>query len=110
MAEWRTPAAEVTGSIVIGDGKYRPCYVAGKRALFHRWVDTRRPVTPRGIGDSDTDRRYQIWSVHAIVEFEDGAVERVWPSEVEFADKHFFDEMWGGIQDAETDDAADAEI
>ena len=111
MAEWRNPAVDVEGSVVIGDGKYRPCWVQGKRALFHRWTDTRRPVVPRGIDETETDRRYQVWTVHAIVEFEDGSVARVYPSEVEFADPHFFEEMWrGGVQDAKADDAPCSDI
>jgi hypothetical protein len=102
----KIPDIEVKGGIVIGDGKYRPCWVQGKRALFHRWADTRRPVTPRGIDETETDRRYQVWTVHAIVEFEDGKLARVYPSEVEFADPDFFEEMWReGVPDADTDDA-----
>lgn len=112
MALWKTPTAEVNGSIVVGDGKYRPCWAKGRRALFHRWTDTRRPITPRGMDENETDKRFQVWHVHAIVEFEDGTVERVWPYEVRFANDGLFSEVWGGVYDGDQsdDDAPGAEI
>lgn len=111
MAKFREPAATVNGSIVVGAGEYRPCYVTGRRALFHRWADTRRPVTPRGMDETETDRRYQVWHVHAIVEFEDGTLARVWPSEVQFANDGTFDAAWGGVYDGwQDDDAPGTEI
>lgn len=62
----------------------RPCWVDGRRAMFHRWTDSARPVKPRGMEDDETADRYQLHSVHALVEFEDGTVERVWPNTVQF--------------------------
>lgn len=64
----------------------RPCWVDGRRAMFHRWTDSARPVKPRGMEDTDTTDRFQVHSVHALVEYEDGTMERVWPNTVQFAD------------------------
>jgi hypothetical protein len=70
----------------------RPCWVDGRRAIFHRWTDSARPVKPRGMEEDETADRFQIHSVHALVEYEDGTVERVWPNTVRFADsKELFD-------------------
>lgn len=76
----------------ITTGEMRPCWVRGRRAFFHRWTDSARPVVPHGMTQEETNERYQVWSVHALVEFEDGKVERVWPYEVQFADGGSFDE------------------
>lgn len=64
----------------------RPCYAEGRRAMFHRWSDTGRPVVPRGQEGDKNAKYFQSWSVHAVVEFEDGTVARVWPSEIRFVD------------------------
>ena len=64
----------------------RPCWVKGKKALFHRWVDSARPVKPRGLEDTETMARYQVAHVHGLVEFEDGTLERVWPQDIQFTD------------------------
>lgn len=69
----------------------RPCIVNGQRAMFHRWADSARPVTPRGIEEDETSERYQLHSVHGIVEFEGGTVQRVWPSEIRFIDHSEFE-------------------
>jgi hypothetical protein len=60
--------------------------VNGRRAFFHRWADSARPVVPRGMEEDETGPRYQLYSVHGIVEFEDGTVQRVWPSDIRFID------------------------
>ena len=66
--------------------EYRPCIVDGRRALFHRWADNARPVVPRGMPEDETTERYQLYTVQALVEFEDGTVCRRWPYEVQFLD------------------------
>lgn len=65
--------------------EYRPCWVQGKRAVFHRWTDSARPVKARGMEQEENAERYQLHSVHGLVEFEDGSMERVWPSAIQFA-------------------------
>lgn len=69
----------------------RPCLARGERALFHCWADNARPGTAYGTVESEAERRFQLWSVGAIVEFEDGTCRRVWPSEVQFLDGGNFD-------------------
>lgn len=64
----------------------RPCWVDGRRAIFHRWSDNARPVKPRGMENDETVEHFQLHAVHAIVEYEDGTVGRVWPNMVQFAD------------------------
>lgn len=71
----------------------RPCIVKGRRAIFHRWTDSARPAKPRGMEDSEDTQRFQIWSVHGLVEYEDGTMARVWPSEVQFVDGGCFAEF-----------------
>ena len=90
----------------------RPCLVNGRRALFHRWADSARPVVPRGIEEIDPETRYQCWNVHGIVEFEDGTVQRIWPSEIQFVDGGDFDQIaWPDLErDAQaSDDLTDEE-
>lgn len=72
----------------------RPCMVNGRRALFHRWADGARPVTPRGVEADETTQRYQLYNVHGIVEYEDGEVARVWPSDIRFIDSDFDQYAW----------------
>lgn len=75
----------INGKIVMTTCEGRPCWVKGRRAIFHRWTDSARPVKPAS-NDQDTDERMQKWSVHGLVEYEDGTVEREWPSAIRFAD------------------------
>lgn len=99
--------------IIMSTCEGRPCWVKGRRAIFHRWSDSARPVNPYG-KDDPSDERLQKWSVHGIVEYEDGTVEREWPSAIRFADsRKYFDGMaWeqkdGPLQPYEPD--ADFEI
>ena len=37
------------GIVISQETEYRPCYVNGRRALFHRWVNTANPVLPKGV-------------------------------------------------------------
>ena len=78
----------------VDENPLRPCWVKGRKAIFHRWCNTANPALPRGMEPTDEKARYfQYRSVQAIVEFMDGTVERVWPQEIEFADGGLFDEM-----------------
>lgn len=78
------------------EAEYRPCYVNGRRAMFHRWVNTANPALPKGMGANDEKARFfQHRSTHGLVEFEDGSVARVWPSDIRFADGgHFEQGVW----------------
>lgn len=73
----------------------RPCWARGRKAMFHRWVESAHPVPPRNIQAAQIDektRYFQYCSTQALVEFEDGTCARVWPNEVQFADLGGFDE------------------
>lgn len=64
----------------------RPCWARGKKAFFHRWVNSAHPVLPRGVEPSDKAHFFQFRSTRAIVEYETGCIECVYPSEIQFAD------------------------
>lgn len=49
----------------------RPCYVDGKKALFHKWITINNGFTE---------------NTQAIVECENGTVETVDPTRIKFAD------------------------
>lgn len=72
----------------------RPCWVNGRRALFHRWAEDARPTKPRGHENDDNCPYFQLHAIHAIVEFEDGTVAKVWPQVVQFMDRDTFDAAW----------------
>ena len=82
----------------------RPCWVHGKKALFHRWTSSARPILPRGVEPDENTPHYQLSLTHAIVEFEDGSVERVWPQDVKFADGGGFEEYaWLPMNEGDAD-------
>ena len=61
---------------IIKTSEYRPCYVDGDRAIFHRWVEEERRNT------------------YGLVEFETGEIAMVSPITIKFADSHSrFDEF-----------------
>lgn len=67
--------------------EYRPCYVNGRKAIFHRWVNTANPALPRGVSANDSKARFfQHRSTTALVEYADGTLDRVWPQDIRFAD------------------------
>lgn len=78
---------------IVRENEYRPCWVQGKKALFHRWANDARPTVAGNQKPSENARFYQFCSSKAIEEFEDGTVARVWPNEVKFADTKFFDQF-----------------
>lgn len=62
----------------------RPCFVNGRPALFHRWADSARPAKAYGKENDESAGYHQLHSVQGIVEYEDGTVDRVWPSVIKF--------------------------
>lgn len=81
--------------IVSRECEYRPCYVNGRKALFHRWVNTARPQLPKGQELSENARFFQFRTTHALVEYEDGTMDQVWPRDIKFADHgRFHDYAW----------------
>jgi len=82
----------------------RPCWVHGKKAFFHRWASSARPILPRGVEPDENAQHYQLSLTHAIVEYEDGSVERVWPQDVKFADGGGFEEYaWLPMTEGDAD-------
>lgn len=78
--------AEIEGKILITSSQGRPCWAEGKRAIFHRWIDSARPAKPRGYEDDPMVEHFQLQSTKGLVEFEDGTMRHVWPTEIQFAD------------------------
>jgi hypothetical protein len=74
------------GKILITTSEGRPCWVKGRRAIFHRWIDSARPAKARGKEDDPTAPHFQLYNVHGLVEYEDGTLRRVWPTDIQFAD------------------------
>lgn len=67
--------------------EYRPCYVNGRKALFHRWINTANPTLPRGADPKDDRAKFfQHRSTTGLVEYADGTLDRVWPQDIRFAD------------------------
>ena len=62
--------------------EYRPCFVDGKKALFHRWVDIEKVVdaSPMVGGHPGGQIRVTL----ALVEYEDGRVQEVYPERIKF--------------------------
>lgn len=72
----------------------RPCYVGGKKAMFHMWIN-RAWVAPPSMAVGG-HAGGQLWEVFGVVEFEDGHVETVYPKNIQFADGGGFgDAAWG---------------
>lgn len=83
--------------------RLRPCYARGRKALFHRWVNSAHPVLPRGVEPSENARYFQFRSVTALVEYEDGTVNRVYPNEVQFVDFVDFDQYtWPPVAEGDS--------
>lgn len=85
--------------------EYRPCYVNGRQALFHRWVNTANPVLPKGVDPGDERAKFfQHRSTTGLVEYEDGTLARVWPQEIRFADGGRFRELeWLPLEQEEAE-------
>lgn len=94
--------ASLSSEIVITH-ELRPCYVDGKKALFHRWIDKETPIVKinamltekaldrikskieNGMIPPIGDVVFQK-TVFAIVEYHDGTVAEVEPTSIIFAD------------------------
>lgn len=63
---------------------YRPCLAKGKKALFHCWEHRSEVVPPSPLRGGHSGG--QISGTLAIVEFEDGSVDTVYPQNVTFLD------------------------
>ena len=83
--------------------EYRPCYVNGRKALFHRWVNTANPALPRNTDPNNEKAKFfQHRSTTGLVEYADGTLARVWPQEIRFADGGRFKECeWLPVEQLE---------
>ena len=67
----------------------RSCYVDGKKAIFHRWVDTSFPK----------DKGFILQTL-ALVEYEDWYFQKFQTKNIKFADGGSFDQfIWRPIKD-----------
>ena len=103
------------GKVTFLSAEYRPCFVGGKKALFHRWADDTRLLIKCNVtlDPSVRDRVIEelrergvfpegftaekIPFTYAIVEYEDGTVDNVAPACVRFVPAPEFRECsWEG--------------
>lgn len=62
----------------------RPCIVNGMRAIFHKWYESSELINESPLRGGHPGGA--IKGIHAIVEYENGAVECVHPRRVRFVD------------------------
>ena len=94
---------------------YRPCFIDGKKALFHKWIDKEIPIIKfkgvckekelkKALADPEAYRIDDSVEVEihkatlAIVEYESGKVEEVEPQKITFADNEILKYAFRGIQ------------
>lgn len=83
------------------ENEYRPCYVNGRKALFHRWINSTPAQLPKGQEPNENSRYFQFRCTHGLVEFEDGTMDQVWPYAIKFADHgRFQDYTWDPAEEA----------
>ena len=68
----------------------RPCYVYGRKALFHCWGQESRVIPPSALIGGHPGGT--IASIMGIVEYEDGEVCKVNPDHIRFADGGGFEQ------------------
>lgn len=104
----QTPAQQPTIVQVVTPQEFdrlRPCYARGRKAIFHRWVNSAHPVLPRGEEPSESSRYYQFRRTEALVEYEDGTMGRIFPSNLQFVDGGDFDKFdWPAMDKPEPED------
>lgn len=76
--------AALDGTVTFLTSEYRPCYVGGKKALFHKWENRSEIVAPSALagGHNGGVRNFTL----GIVEFENGDVAEILPINIKFAD------------------------
>ena len=84
------------GEITVRTSEYRPCFVDGKKALFHRWLEYAMVIEPSPMvgGHRGGEIKYTL----AIVEYEDGTLDQVNPSRVRFVPGIMNDYDFGGVE------------
>lgn len=79
--------AGLNGTITLSSGEYRPCIVGNRKALFHRWIERVEIVSPALAYGSPGGG--VIKRPLGIVEYEDGKIEEVYPTKIQFVDNPF---------------------
>lgn len=100
---------KMNDTINITNSEYRPCYVDGRKALFHRWKDKESIVLKFNIITNYHERTkvlreyyeskivpsmcdiVKIKNVLGIVELEDGTIDEVEPTSIRFIDNKMID-------------------
>jgi hypothetical protein len=95
----------------------RPCWVKGKKGLFHRYIDKTETVFINDFNVKPTDaeiakeyfdntkiipngfRVDKIVTTYALVEFEDGHMEEIQPTTITFLDNSEFKEFYWGDEE-----------
>lgn len=67
--------------------RIRPCLVNGKKALFHKWIESKYFVEPSPLVGGTIGG--QICNNFAIVEYSDGSVSVCNPEDIKFLDDVF---------------------
>lgn len=89
----------------VKSAEYRPCEVSGRKALFHRWVESDKALFENvalmshemkaeqinqfnnfGMVDNMCTKLRIIRSFYGLVEYEDGTMEKVDPEKIKFKD------------------------
>lgn len=88
--------------------EYRPCTANGKKALFHRWVESDKVLFENvalmtdtmkakqlnqfnefGMIDNSLTKLTVIKSLYGLVEYEDGSMDKVDPEKIKFKDSKY---------------------
>ena len=77
--------AALDGVVTFHSAEYRPCYVDGKKALFHRWTERSEIIPPSPMIGGHGGGCIKFTS--AIIEYDDGSIAEVEPSKIRFADR-----------------------
>jgi hypothetical protein len=70
--------------VIISTSEYRPCWIKGRKALFHRWEEKRWVLEPSIMAGGHAGGQMSI--TLAIIEYEDGTVHEAYPYEIVFCD------------------------
>ena len=86
--------AYLESTITLRSGEYRPCFVDGKKALFHGWVDENNlvPISPIG-GEQKVGGPLLLCKsekeTYGLVELESGEIITVFPKFIKFIPMNF---------------------
>lgn len=76
--------AGLNGEIIIRTSELRPCFVKGKKALFHCWEPKMQVVGESMLRGGHSAGQLAV--TVGIVEYDDGTVHECYPYEIRFCD------------------------